>query len=150
MPPLTELKLINRYGNQVYIKNNQRIENINVITYNRNVIKHRYKHFHTEVDQMYKEDEDKLIVLNTYTSNNFIALMHPHIQVQVCDLETGKIKTHNYPITSKNAAIESSPNLFEKKPLKILPFCIDEKQNLYFNQYKAIYNYKAGDESNVV
>jgi len=150
MPPLTELKLINHYGNRVNIKNNQRIEHINVVKYNRDVIKQRYEHFHTEVGKIYKEDEDKLTVLRTYTSNNFMALQHPHIQVQVRDLETDKIKTHNYPITSKNAIVESSPNLFEKKPLKILPVCIDEKQDLYLNQYKAIYNVKAGDEHNVV
>jgi hypothetical protein len=150
MPPLTELKLINHYGNRVNIKNNQIIENINVVKYNRDVIKQRYEHFHTEVSKIYKWEQNKLTALSTYTSNNFMALQHPHIQVQVRDLETGKIKMHNYPITSKNAAIELSPNLFEKEPLKILPFCIDEKQNLYFNQYKAIYNYKAGDENTVV
>jgi hypothetical protein len=150
MPPLTELKLINHYGNQVYIKNNQRIENINVVTYNRNVIKQRYEHFHKKIDKIYEGEKDKLAVLSTYTSNNFMAMQHPHIQVQVRDLKTDKIKMHNYPITSKNAVIESSPNLFEKKSLKILPVCIDEKQNLYLNQYKAIYNVKAGDENNVV
>jgi hypothetical protein len=94
-----------------------------------------------------QKKQDKL---NTFIFNNFKALQHPHIQVQVCDLDTGKIKTHYHSITSKNAAIESSPNLFETEALKILPFCIDEKQNLYFNQYKALYNVKAGDENNVV
>jgi hypothetical protein len=102
------------------------------------------------VRPMYNKEKDKQDVLSTYTSNNFMALQHPHIQVQLRDLDTGKITIHNYPITSKNAIVESSPNLFEKKPLKISPVCIDEKQNLYLNQYKAIYNVKAGDENNVV
>jgi hypothetical protein len=151
MPPLTELTLISRYGNQVYIKNNQIIENINVVKYNRNEMLRRNFIFREKIiNPLYSTDEEKRDKLNTFISNNFIAMQHPHIQVQVRDLDIGKIKTHNYPITSKNAVIESSPNLFEKKPLKILPFCIDKKQNLYFNQYKAIYNFKSGDENNVV
>lgn len=144
-------ELLCRYGNKIVINNIEKITSYHFVTFHNINIKARLQNYKEYISRVYDVHDLKYIKLNKLISNSQKELRHPHFKVRKLNTQTGAYTDYFYSITGQGIKVASYPDLFEdilnnKEFFEFTPVSIDMTQNLYLNQYKAIFNIQSGDE----